>query len=225
MIAISPMNRAQIRDVDRIANSEFEVPGIILMENAGRGCVDLLRNERPSGPISVCIGKGNNGGDGSVIARHLDNLNLDVRVTLFTRPDELTGDAAINFQILRHAGLKITIADTEPASKALFRESEWIVDALLGTGTQGEIRPYFASVIEAINESGAKVLSVDIPSGLDCDRGEALGCCVRADLTPTFVAPKLGFSNPQSRQFTGKVHVVDIGVPKAVVSKVFKSRE
>ena len=95
--------------------------------------------------------------------------------------------------------------------------ADWIVDALLGTGTQGTLREPFVSVIGAINESGRRVFAVDLPSGFDCDTGQPLGCCVRADQTATFVARKPGFDVPDASQLTGKVYVIDIGVPRVLL--------
>jgi NAD(P)H-hydrate epimerase len=97
-------------------------------------------------------------------------------------------------------------------------DAQWIVDALLGTGLSGPVRPPFWGTIEAINRLGVRVLAVDIPSGLDCDTGEPLGIAVRADHTATFVAPKAGFRNPAARPWLGQVHVLDIGAPRALVA-------
>jgi len=213
------LTRDQVRDVDRRASAEFGVPGVVLMENAGRGAAELLRSLGVRGPIVICCGKGNNGGDGFVIARHLDNRGLPVRVLLFAKPEELTGDAAVNFAIVHKSGIPIDVRGGQPVdAEALRRElsaAEWIVDALFGTGLTGAVRPPFDTVIAAINASGAKVLAVDIPSGLDCDTGQPLGATVRAQHTVTFVAQKKGFAMPEAREWVGEVHVVDIGAPRA----------
>ena len=213
------MSRDEVRDVDRRAIEEYGLLGVVLMENAGRGCTDLLLSLGVQGPIVICAGKGNNGGDGFVIARHLENHGVPVRVLLFASPEDLHGDAAVNYRVLEASGTPIrtiaaptrAIVDTELAG------AEWIVDALLGTGTRGEIREPFLTVIQSINSASAQVLAVDLPSGMDCDTGESLGGCVVAKHTATFVAPKLGFQFDASNRFTGTVHVVDIGVPKAML--------
>lgn len=214
------LSRDEVRNVDRRAIEEFGVPGVVLMENAGRGSANLLIELGVQGPVVVCAGKGNNAGDGFVVARHLENRGDDVRVLLFCRPEELKGDAEVNYRIIASAGTPIRVFGDEFDPAELDRElrrADWIVDALLGTGTRGEVREPFATIIERINAAGAKVLAVDLPSGMDCDTGESLGVCVRADHTATFVARKLGFDAPGAPHRTGEVHVIDIGVPRAVL--------
>jgi NAD(P)H-hydrate epimerase len=209
------LSRAEVRELDRRAIADFGVPGVVLMENAGRGAAELLVRLGIHGPIIVCCGKGNNGGDGFVIARHLDNLGLPVRVLLFCRPEELTGDAAINYQIIARGGVAIQIHADHPLRAEPLRQellsADWVVDALFGTGLSGMVRPPFDQIIAAVNDCPARVLAVDIPSGLDCDNGNRLGPTVRADHTVTFVAQKKGFANPAAREWLGQVHVVDIG--------------
>lgn len=213
--------RDEVREIDRRAIEEFGLPGIVLMENAGRGCVDLLLAAGVRGPVVICCGRGNNGGDGYVIARHLENAGRDVRVLLFASEEQVTGDAGVNLHVLRAAGTPIQVIPDPSSAEELDRllgHAEWIVDALLGTGTRGEIREPFAGVIEAVNRAGNRVFAVDLPSGLDCDRGEPLGPCVRAELTGTFVGWKRGFQNPAALEFTGAVHTVDIGVPRHLLT-------
>jgi NAD(P)H-hydrate epimerase len=191
------------------------------MENAGRGAAELLISLGVSGLVAICCGKGNNGGDGFVIARHLDNRNVPVGVFLFAQPEELTGDALINYRIIAKAGLPMTIHPDASFNDVTFgaelARSAWIVDALFGTGLTGAVRPPFDRVIAAINASKARVLAVDIPSGLDCDTGEPLGSTVRANHTVTFVAMKKGFANVAAKEWLGQVHVVDIGAPRALL--------
>ena len=189
-----PLTREQVRDVDRRAIDDYGMVGLVLMENAGRNSAELLRTLNIHGRVTICCGKGNNGGDGFVIARHLENAGVDVRVLLCVPPASLTGDAKSNLNI--------------------------IVDALLGTGTQGTIREPFVSAITAINSSGCKVYAIDLPSGLDCDTGQPLGVCVRANHTATFVARKIGFDIPGSAEWTGTVHVIDIGVPRSLLENL-----
>jgi len=211
------LSRVAARDVDRRAIEEFGIPGIVLMENAGLGCAELLMTLGVSGPVLICAGKGNNGGDGFVIARHLQRHGVTVRVLLFCRPEELRGDAAIEFRILESIRVPIRIVADEASFANLADElasASWIVDALLGTGTRGQIREPFLTAIQSINEAEAPVLSVDLPSGMDCDTGAPLGVCVIARETATFVAPKEGFQNQASRTYTGTVHVIDIGIAR-----------
>lgn len=226
-MTIQAMSRQQVRDVDRRAIAEYGLAGIVLMENAGRGCVDLLTRLEIRGRVVILCGKGNNAGDGFVIARHLENKGHNVSVVLFSDPQEFVGDADTNLNILLKAGTPICQVDLEkdPAGlELLMGNADWVVDALLGTGTRGAVRKPFDTVIDAINGSSARVLAVDLPSGLDCDSGTPLTrenstevCCVRADHTATFVARKLGFENAASVEWTGDVHVIDIGVPRIML--------
>lgn len=213
---MTSLSREQVRRVDRRAIEDFHLPGIVLMENAGRGCADLLRFLGITGRVVICCGKGNNGGDGFVIARHLDNAGVDVEVLVFAPLDEITGDAGINLAVVQASGIPLQSWSQTPRPLDLdrhFADADWIVDALLGTGFQGEIREPFRTVIAAVNRASGSVLAVDLPSGLDCDTGFAGEYCVRASHTATLVARKRGFENPASVEFTGIVHVIEIGVP------------
>ena len=218
MFVPRPLTREQVRDVDRLAIDDYGMLGLVLMENAGRNSAELLRTLGISGRVTICCGKGNNGGDGFVIARHLENAGVDVRVLLCVPPSSLTGDARANLSIIEKARTPI-IAPPFDWEKELVG-SDWIVDALLGTGTQGTIREPFLSAITSINSAKRKVFAVDLPSGLDCDTGQALGTCVRADHTATFVARKIGFDIPGTTEWTGTVHVIDIGVPRSLLESL-----
>ncbi|REJ76711.1 MAG: NAD(P)H-hydrate epimerase [Planctomycetota bacterium] len=215
------LTRSEVREVDRRAVEEFGLPGIVLMENAGRGAAESLLNEGVSGRVVICCGKGNNGGDGFVIARHLENAGVDVQVLLFASGEEVQGDAGVNLGVLKRAGTPLEetadVTDSRQLDEWLSR-AEWIVDALLGTGIQGEVREPYASIIEAINRSESRVLAVDLPSGLDCDTGRPLGPCIRAERTVTFVAAKAGFDASGAERFTGAVEVVGIGVPRRMLT-------
>jgi NAD(P)H-hydrate epimerase len=220
---LPPLTRAQVRAVDTIAIDQYGLPGIVLMENAGRGTAELLLKLGVSGLVVICAGKGNNGGDGFVVARHLELHGIETKILLFADPTELAGDAAINFRVVTTARQCLTLMGASPNAaeldQHLFR-AEWIVDALLGTGTAGNLREPYLAAIAAIKRANKKVLAVDLPSGLDCDTGEPLGDCVRATHTATFVARKVGFDAPGVRQYTGEVHVIDIGVPKKLLSEI-----
>jgi NAD(P)H-hydrate epimerase len=220
------LTRDQARALDRRATDEFAVPSIILMENAGRKMAELLLHLGIQGPVVVCCGKGNNGGDGLVIARHLDNAGVAVQVLLFADPAGLAGDAAVNYAIVARSGIPLTApgadatglaADLE-AVRVLLARADWVVDALFGSGLQGAIRPPLDAVIEAINASPARVFAVDIPSGLDSDTGRPLGPTVRAHHTATVVALKKGFVEPEAQPWLGQVHVVDMGAPRRLLA-------
>lgn len=213
-----PLTRAQVRDVDRRAIEEYGMLGLVLMENAGRNAAELLRTLGINGRVTVCCGKGNNGGDGFVIARHLENQGFDVKVLICVPPDSVTGDAAVNLKILEHAGTKVMGPPFDWQQE--LAGSAWVVDALLGTGTVGEIREPYISGINAINQSKCQVFAVDLPSGLDCDTGQPLGICVRADYTATFVAAKSGFTTPAAAERIGQLHVIDIGVPRRLLREL-----
>jgi NAD(P)H-hydrate epimerase len=206
------LTRDQVRQIDRRAFEEYGVPGIILMENAGRGVAELSLRLGINGPVAICCGKGNNGGDGFVIARHLDNEGVAVRVYLATKREEIKGDAALNLQILERSGIAIN-SDLE-----VFNGVDWVIDALLGTGLVGAVKEPFMCVIDTINRRQGKVLAVDIPSGLDCDSGLPLGGAVRATHTATLVAMKSGFANDAAVPFVGNCHVVGIGVPRRLLA-------
>jgi NAD(P)H-hydrate epimerase len=217
------LSREEVRALDRRAIDEWSLPGVVLMENAGRGTAELLLALGARGPVLVCCGKGNNGGDGFVLARHLDNRGVPVRVLLFARPEDLHGDAAVNYRVLARSGVPLAVhpgpAVPEEAVRHELAGAEWVVDALFGTGLTSAVRPPLDRVIGLINESGARVLAVDLPSGLDCNTGEPLGPTVRAEHTATMVAWKKGFAAPAARPWVGQVHVIDIGVPRRLLEQ------
>ena len=222
-----PITREQVREVDRRAVAEYGIPSMVLMENAGRGVADVLTRLGLAGPVVICCGKGNNAGDGFVVARHLDIRGCEVRVLLWAHPMELAGDAATNFRILTMTGVAIEFFGVEHDPRRLRQQlagAAWIVDGLLGTGASGEPRPPFDAVIDAINASSASRLAIDLPSGLDCDTGRPARHTVRAAHTCTFVGPKLGFLAPGADQYTGEVHVLDIGVPPRLIADVMSAQ-
>ncbi len=224
---VSPVTitRDQSRRLDRRALEEYGISGLVLMENAGRGVADTLQRLGISGPVTICCGKGNNAGDGFVIARHLDLRRYSVRVLVWAETEELSGDAGVNFRILQKAGVPVEVLgnshNRDRVTLAL-DGAAWIVDALLGTGARGEPRPPLDAVIEQVNSAPAARLAVDLPSGLDCDTGIAARATIRAQHTCTFVAPKPGFLAPGATAYTGEVHVLDIGAPRKLVDEVLR---
>ncbi|MBL8823313.1 MAG: NAD(P)H-hydrate epimerase [Planctomycetia bacterium] len=213
------LTRQQVRELDQRAITEFGIPGIVLMENAGRGVVDVMLQLNIAGPVHIVCGKGNNGGDGFVIARHLDVHGIESIIHRCCAVEELTGDAAINYRIVEKSGFNIVPFTDTGALAGQFSSASWIVDALLGTGLTGEVREPFRSIIYTMNESGKPILAVDLPSGLDADTGGPLGIAVKAQHTVTFVATKKGFQNPRSTQYAGEVHVAHIGVPQVLLKQ------
>lgn len=216
----------EARAVDRRAVEAYGMPSLILMENAGRGCADRLERRGVRGPVVVCCGKGANGGDGFVIARHLELRGRLVRVALWADPAEVRGDAAVNLRILQLGRTPLDRFDAidDPSRldqrlDALLDGADWIVDALLGTGSQGEPRSPLDHVIRRLNAAPARRLAVDLPSGLDADSGRPARTTFQADVTCTFVAPKRGFDAPEARPWLGEVEVCDIGVPRRLLDE------
>jgi len=219
------LSREEVRQLDRLATEEYGMPGVVLMENAGRGVAALLQSQGVRGPVVICCGKGNNGGDGFVVARHLDNAGIPVRILLFAQPDRLLGDAATNYRIVHKGGLEIALYDENAVAGRLASElvsAEWIVDGLFGTGLTGQVRPPFDGIIHIINQAGKKVLAIDLPSGLDANTGRSLGATIRADQTATFVAAKTGFGEPAAKSWLGSVQIIDIGIPSALLRRAHR---
>lgn len=216
-IPLRPLARDEVRQIDVRAVDELSLPTIVLMENAGKGAADLLRSRAGAEPKRVLIlcGPGNNGGDGAVVARVLDSWGWPVRVRWTVEGDALKGDAAVQHTVLDRAGFdqRSLAGASDPDLNDSLSWADWIVDGLLGTGLTREVEGTIRSVIEAINASGRPSLALDLPSGLDCDSGQPLGEAVRARLTASFVARKVGFDAPGASDYTGEVHVIEIGVP------------
>ncbi|MCI0741610.1 MAG: NAD(P)H-hydrate epimerase [Gemmataceae bacterium] len=210
------LSRGQVREFDRRAIATFGIPALLLMENAGRGATEVLVRLGIHGPVAVCCGKGNNGGDGLVLARHLFNLGFRVHIHLFADPAELSAETAAHWSIVQRLNIPATVWNLAALDAAALLQqltkAEWIVDALFGTGLTGAVRTPFDRIIDAINASPARVFALDIPSGLDADLGKRVGATIRAHHTATFVAPKRGFLEPSAQEWLGRLHVVDIGV-------------
>lgn len=210
------MSRSEVRGFDAWAINDLGVPGVVLMENAGKGCAEIIvQRLADENHAKVCIfcGCGNNGGDGYVIARHLYNAGIDVTVLICGDRARIKGDALINLEIIDR--MKIDIRQMDPGDVDLAELTagcSLIVDAIFGTGLSGELREDYKMLVEGINSSKADVVAVDIPSGLDCDTGKPLGAAVKAGITVTFVAVKKGFARETAVEYTGDIYVVSIGV-------------
>ena len=216
------LTRDQVRRIDELAIREYGIPGIVLMENAGRGAAEIIeRTYGPRGSALVVCGTGNNGGDGFVIARHLHNAGWSVRVLIAGDPLRFSPDAATNDRIIQAMELERTVAvDGETQRKVVDSTSanDVVIDALLGTGFSEIVRSPLAELIATLNGSKKRAMvAVDVPSGLDCDTGEPGGVAVRAHLTITFVAPKRGFVVEGARPYVGRCEVVGIGAPKELI--------
>jgi len=214
------MTRDQVRAVDAWATNTLGIPGVVLMENAGRGCVELIEEKlKDVSEPKVCIfcGTGNNGGDGYVIARQLNNSGFEVIVVVCGDRGKIKGDAKINLDILERMGQPIESLNP-PQGDIAARVADFaagasvLVDSLFGTGLSGQIRDDYRRLIESLNACECPILAVDIPSGLDCDTGRPLGAAIEASWTVTFVAVKKGFTLAQAARYTGEILVASIGI-------------
>ena len=214
------MTRDEVRAFDAWAINTLGVPGVVLMENAGRSCAELVKDKlKDVADPKVCIfcGTGNNGGDGYVIARHLINGGFDVTVVICGDREKIKGDAKINLDVLERMGRpieRLNPADANLAGRVqhLTAGAQVLVDSLFGTGLRGELSDEYRRLIENINACRRPILAVDIPSGLDCDSGRPLGAVIKAAWTVTFVAVKKGFTFADAARYTGEIFVASIGV-------------
>jgi len=212
------VSREEMREIDKKAIEEIGIPGVVLMENAGRSVANVIANMRPAEKSRVAIfcGSGNNGGDGFVCARHLYNKGFNISVALLGKIADVKGDAEINLKIISHMG--IAILEINEFSKLPWQEvisnADIIVDAIFGTGLKKEVKGIYADVIKRINDSKKLIVAVDIPSGLDANSGLPLGVAVRSTKTVTMGLRKIAFDNSSAAEFTGEVIVADIGIPR-----------
>jgi NAD(P)H-hydrate epimerase len=214
----------QMRAADHHAIQELGIPGLDLMEAAGGGVVQALWQDYPdldSRPLLILCGKGNNGGDGLVLARLLKKAGLTPGVVLFADPGELSGDAATNYNAAGRSGLQVVSIADHAALDGLapfLGSGPLILDCLLGTGIQGGVRGLLADVVKRINSSGCEIVSVDLPSGLDADSLQISGDPVKADRTYTLCRPKLPLVSAPTDAFAGDWSVIDIGIPDESVA-------
>ncbi len=220
MIVLSP---ERMKKYDEYAISTWGIPSAVLMENAGRSTYRLMKQAylRPGARVAVMAGRGNNGGDGFVIARYAHRDGFPTEVFLMGEPDSLKGDAKRNMELyLSIGGTMVAVGATSTRAAEGIRESDVIVDAIFGTGLTKEVTGVEAAVIEEINRSGKPVIAVDIPSGLDGTSGLPLGVAVRATHTYTYGHPKLGQLLHPGVSYRGRLTVVDISLPAAAVSSL-----
>ncbi|MDP2938023.1 MAG: NAD(P)H-hydrate epimerase [Candidatus Omnitrophota bacterium] len=206
----------EAKDIDIRAKEIFGISTLVLMENAGRGgaeeAIKVLHGRKN---VAIFCGKGNNGGDGFVAARHLLAYGLKPVIFLVGRVQDVENEARINLETLLRLRQKIIEVDEENLHLVKNKISQYtlIIDALLGVGLQGEVKSIVRDLIGVINASKAYILSVDIPSGLDATTGRVLGCCVKADKTVTFVAKKRGMVIGDGPKYCGRIVVKDLGMP------------
>jgi len=209
---------AQMRQLDQQTIEEIGVPSIVLMENAGRTTYQILRQEFPDldGPVVVLAGRGNNGGDGFVVARYLANAGFEVMVLLLAEKSQIGGDARINLGILDQLTVPVREIITEEDlldQIPLLEDASLLVDAIFGTGLSSEVKGLYRTAISILNDTPAPVLAIDIPSGLSADTGHPLGVAVLADVTVTYGWPKIGQIFPPGRDLVGRLWQVDISIP------------
>ena len=222
------LTRDEVRAVDRAAIDVLGIPGVILMENAGRNCADAIEeflgfsSGQAGRNVAIVAGPGNNGGDGYVIARHLAMRGFRVVTFIICPAEKISGDAAVNLRAITALQHDIRFLTSEQLGglSVSLGEFDVVVDAVGGTGIRGALRGDAALAVEQINLAGRRVVAVDIPTGLDCDTGAADGPVVRAELTVTFVAAKRGFDQVRAGEYTGKVVVADIGIPADLVRSI-----
>lgn len=219
---IPTLSRDQVREIDQVAIDQFGMTGLVLMENAGRGAAKIIHDLRPAGKISILCGKGNNGGDGYVIGRHLELAGHRVTICSVVPLVDLAGDAAANAEIARLSGMTIFQADKSSLIEEAIEGADVIVDCLLGTGAKGPLRGVYQDAVAISNRQDALRVAIDLPTGVDCDSGEAEDLAFKADHTITFVAAKTGMTKETASCFTGLLHVVDIGVPRKLLTRYFR---
>lgn len=207
---------SQVRELDRTAIEGHAIAGIVLMKRAGRAILSALLSRWGSPEkITVYCGAGNNGGDGYIVAALARARGLRVEAVQVAPVEKLVGDARLAYEFARREGVALT-----PLAAAHFPTKGVIVDALLGTGLDGEVRQSFAQVIDDINKSGLPVVAVDIPSGLCADTGRVFGCVVAAQLTVTFIGLKRGLLTGRGPVFSGELVFDDLGIPENIYQEV-----
>ena len=206
----------EAKNIDIKAEETFGISTLLLMENAGRAVAEeVVKILRVKKYVAIFCGKGNNGGDGFVAARHLLTHGIKSDIFLAGKIKDVKNEARTNLEILLK--LKEKIIEVQEENLHLIKNKiskyDLIIDELLGVGLAGEVRDVYRDLIGIINTSKAYILSIDIPSGLDATKGKVLGCCVKADKTVTFVAKKRGMVLGEGPKYCGRVVVKDLGIP------------
>ncbi len=217
---------SEMQQMDRQTIESFGIPGRVLMENAGLGATRVLLDQFDdiiNKKVGVIAGRGNNGGDGFVIARYLAQKDIEVTVYLLAESAGVKGDAAANLELLSPINIPvIEIPDQQSFlthKTSLLHQEIW-VDAILGTGLKSDVKGYFKQIIDFINSLNRPVFSVDIPSGLNSDTGQPCGTCIRAQATATFAFAKTGHFLFPGSDYTGNLEIIDIGIPDYIAKEV-----
>jgi len=224
------LNSAQMREADRRTIDDVGIPSLVLMENAGRQAVaamESMYSDLMERQIALLCGRGNNGGDGFVVARTLAQRGADVSVFLLGRVADVRGDARTNLEILGRLGLTVVEVADSQAWELHFSEvsdCSLIVDAIFGTGLNAPVTGLIESVIADVNASGIPIVSIDVPSGLSADSADAIGPSIHAGLTVTLAAPKLPLVLPPAETHAGSIVIADIGIPSDVIDAIEGAR-
>ncbi len=220
------LNADQMRDADRRTIEEIGIPSLVLMENAGRQTVAAMESrfaEPMQGQIAVLCGRGNNGGDGFVIARTLAQRGLDPLVFVVGEIAGVRGDARTNLDILGRLGITIAEVANEQAwdlHYSEFQKCTLVVDALFGTGLKAPLAGLFETILADVNAAGIPIVAVDLPSGMSADTSDEIGPCIEAAMTVTMAAPKLPLVLPPAEAKAGEIIIADIGIPADVIAGV-----
>lgn len=212
-----------MKRLDEISIDEYGIPGLVLMENAGLAVLEVInRLDIPEKKACVVCGTGNNGGDGFVVARHMHNRGWDVDIIVLGNTAKAKGDAGTNLKIAINMGIPVYAIEEESIDflHGIIKDSPLIVDAMLGTGFSGRLKSLYRDVIEIVNRSRGRVVSIDVPSGLNADTGFAEDICVKADYTVTFQLPKVGLLINEGPMACGILKVKDISIPKAAIDSM-----
>ena len=216
----------EMQEIDLQAIEEFGIKSIVLMENAGKGAWEIFLksfSNLEDKSISVIAGKGNNGGDGFVIARYLFNQGFNIKIFLLAKKNSLKNDTKINCELAQK--LKIPIFEIENQKKFQkykkdFKKQDIWIDAIFGTGLKSNIKGFFKDIIEFINKQKKPVFAIDIPSGIDADRGRICGVAIKARVTASFAYAKIGHMVLPGSKYSGKLHIVEIGIPNYIQKKI-----
>lgn len=216
---------AEMKELERIAIEDYGLPSLVLMENAGRHVAEVVRQvlgDVRDKTVTIFIGKGNNGGDGLVAARHLVNMGAEVKLLALADMEDFSENAAVNLGIWHKMGQKVYSllhGDGINIARLILMNTDLIVDAVYGTGFKGKVGEKAGRIFEALNGSGKPIVAVDIPSGLEADSGKVSDSCIQAGHTVTFGLPKLGLLLEPGADYVGNLHVVDISIPAGLVEK------
>lgn len=214
----------EMKDIDRAAIEEYGIPALILMENAGVAVANCAEAMMPSDcSLALLCGRGNNGGDGFVAARHLINREKETSLFLVGRREEVKGEARINLNILLEMNQPISELRSKKDLVDLKKTLETktlIIDAIFGIGLQGQVKTPADEIIRILNDSQKPIIAVDVPSGLDADTGEVLGNCVMATKTVTMGLAKKGFFLNEGPRYVGEIVVADIGIPEKLLHSI-----